>query len=64
MKRLPTIMRKLRETESQVKSLLRMILSMKTLKKGDVKLRTIRSPIGKIGTAMRNAKLVVEIAIP
>ena len=61
---LPAMMRKQRRTESHVRGLLRITLSIKTLNKGDVKLTTIRSPIGIRGTAARKPKLEEETQKP
>ena len=61
---LPTMIKTLRKIERHVRGLLRIILSMKTLNTGEVKQTTMRSPIGIKGTAVRNAKLAVEIQNP
>ena len=53
-----------RHIERKVRVLLRTILSRKTLKTGEVKLMTMRSPIGMRGMAARQAKLMVETANP
>ena len=53
-----------RPTDRKVRSLLRMILSRKTLKTGEVKLMTMRSPIGMNCIAARQAKLMVETETP
>ena len=45
-KTLPAMMRTLRRRESQVRDLLKTTLSMKILNTGEVKLTTIKSPIG------------------
>ena len=50
-KTLPAMMRKQRRTKNHVRGLLRITLSRKTLNTGDVKLTTIRTPIGMKGTA-------------
>ena len=57
-------MRKHKEIERNVRSLLLTILSRKTQNAGAVKTRTVRSPIGMRGIAVRQAKLVVEIENP
>ena len=57
----PKIISKQRQIEKTVISLLLMILSKKTLKTGEVKLMTMRSPIGMRGIAARYAKLAVEM---
>ena len=57
-------MRKQRLTERMVRSLLRTILSRKTLKTGEAKQMTIRSPIGMNGMAARHEKLIVETVNP
>ncbi len=57
-------MRNQRLTERKVRNLLRTILSKKTLKTGDVKEMTMRSPIGIRGIAARQAKLMVETVKP
>ena len=43
---------------------MRTILSKKTLKTGEVKLITMRSPIGMRGMAARQEKLMVETVKP
>ena len=58
------MMRKQRRTESHVRGLLRITLSIKTLNTGEVKLTTIRSPIGMKGTAARKLKLDEETQKP
>ena len=60
----PRTMNKQRHMEKKVRGLLRTILSRKTLKTGEVKLITMRSPIGMRGMAARQAKLMVETANP
>ena len=57
-------MRKQRLTERMVRSLLRTILSRKTLKTGEAKQMTIRSLIGMSGIAARQQKLIVETLTP
>ena len=57
-------MRKQKETERIVRSLLLTILSRKTQNAGAVKQMTIRSPIGMRGIAARQAKLDVETEKP
>ena len=47
-----------------VRGLLRTSLSRKTLKTGEVKQITMRSPIGMSGMAAMHAKLAVEIVKP
>ena len=61
---LPTMIKTLRKIDRHVRALLRIILSMKTLNTGEVKLTTMRSPIGIKGTAVRKAKLIVETKNP
>ena len=56
----PTAMRRQRQTERRVRLRLLTSLSMKTLKTGDVKLMTMRSPIGIRGMAVRTARLEVD----
>ena len=53
-----------RHIERKVRVLLRTILSRKTLKTGEVKLMTMRSPIGMRGMAARQAKLMVDTVNP
>jgi hypothetical protein len=53
-----------RQIDRMVRGLLRTSLSRKTLKTGDVKQMTMRSPIGISGIAARQAKLAVEIVNP
>ena len=60
----PRTMSKQRNVERKVRGLLRTILSRKTLKTGEVKQITMRSPIGMRGMAARLAKLAVEIVNP
>ena len=55
---------KQRHIERMVRGLLRTSLSRKTLKTGEVKQITMRSPIGISGMAARQAKLAVEIVNP
>merc|ERR1712013_906314 len=57
-------MKKQREIERMVKSLLLTVLSRKTLNTGEVKQMTMRSPIGMYGIAAIQAKLAVEIVKP
>ena len=60
----PRTMKRQREMERIVRGLLRMILSRKTLKTGEVKLMTMRSPIGIIRIAATQPKLIVDIVKP
>ena len=57
-------MNKQRNIERTVRDLLRTSLSRKTLKTGDVKQITMRSPIGIRGMDDRTAKLAVEAVNP
>ena len=58
------MMRKQRRTKNHVRGLLRITLSIKTLNTGEVKLTTIRSPIGMKGTEARKLKLDKETQKP
>ena len=60
----PTTINKQRAVERRVMDLLRIILSRKTLKTGEMKMMTMRSPIGMRGMAAILAKLMVETAKP
>ena len=60
----PTTINKQRAVERMVMDLLRTILSRKTLKTGEMKMMTMRSPIGMRGMAAILAKLMVETAKP
>jgi len=60
----PMTMKRQRHIERTVRVLLRTILSKKTLNTGDVKLITMRSPMGMRGIAARQAKLMEETVNP
>ena len=57
-------MRKQRRIERKVRKRLPIILSRKRLNTGEVKQRTMRSPIGIRGIAAIHAKLIVAIENP
>ena len=60
----PTAMRMQREMASRVRALWLTILSRKTLKTGEVKAITMRSPIGMRGIAASTAKSAVDMNKP
>ena len=53
-----------RATERKVRGLLRTMVSRMTLKMGEVKLITMRSPIGIMGTAITIPKVMVAVRKP
>ena len=60
----PMTMKMQRLIDRKVRALFRTILSKKTLNTGEVKLITMRSPIGMRGIAARQAKLMEETVNP
>ena len=60
----PMTMKMQRLIDRKVRALFRTILSKKTLNTGEVKLITMRSPIGMRGIAARQAKLMEETVKP